>query len=351
MGEAAGALEDTAGAEGAPPTVRPAGGAIGPPTPPLGCTSAVPAAATSTGVAVKRRRTGSDAPSRIEGIRGARHGAESDPSRPRIAARRASALVAGVGVPGGETCEASGAVGVPTPPSADGGAGVADAVLGVVDVGVAPDSTWADGAAPVGATGACPAAREASSAARASTAPAPASTPSMELDGDVTGDEPDAGRSTAPGRGEGEGEGDAAAVPAGAPGRPGYSTLPRRDRGAVAGAAPDGVVPERGAGVDAEGAGSAWRRTSSMRLGRAPGDPDDGAVAGAGAEARCTGPGEEDERAGMLRDTLTPGGVVAVEVEDARAGAEERAGAPAPIGSIEDGGAVDCRAAVVLASG
>ncbi len=99
-----------------------------------------------------------------------------------------------------------------------------------------------------------------------------------------------------------------------------------------------------------------------MRLGRTAGV---GGVAGAGDDAgalddaaedevdgvaaRCT---EGAERGGMLRDTATPGGVDGEADEVApRLGAEERDGAPAPIGSIEDGGAVAWRAAVVLASG
>src|SRR5690606_37226608 len=82
---------------------------------------------------VSRRRTGSGAPPRIVGSRGARHPANGAPRRPRMAARRASAVA---GVNGG------GAVSSP-----DGGSTAprGDAPAGVLATGVLVTEDGVDG--------------------------------------------------------------------------------------------------------------------------------------------------------------------------------------------------------------
>ncbi|GMU40213.1 MAG: hypothetical protein AMXMBFR23_10790 [Chloroflexota bacterium] len=296
------------------------------------------ASAVSTGVAVRRRSTGSVAPSRIVGMRGARHGADSEPSRPRIAARRSSGLD-GVAVDdmagAGEADEA--------------GEPASRAIVAVVS-----------GTAAGAAIEACAPAGVATGGAADTALAIPPVTSSWPEPGTGAADRVagvDAGSERAAAGVDGPpAEASAAALA----GRPGYSTLPRRPRG-VGGGVEAGALPDAAgrAASPGEAGASTWRRTSSTRLGRAdgvPGAAGDAEDAAAGDAVRWTEGlsrcGCPPLRGGILRETATPGGVDEDgDGDEARPGVEERAGAPAPIGSIEAGGGAVCRARVVLASG
>lgn len=306
----------------------PAIGATGASRPPRGGTAVGSAAAPiSPGARVSRRRTGSGAADRTVGSMGARQPADGAPRRPRIAASRASA---DAGTNGAGAASVSALSARPAGRSAPAGDPAVEEDAGAAaEAGSADRLTVACSAPEADATSADPT--------------APGRVGVFEV-GDA------AGVGDAVGGAAAGVEADAAAVVSPAPER--YSTAERVTRrgGAPAGRAALGAVSVEAAGVPADdaargdvGAGvidgaAGVRRASSTLVERAT---RAGTLVLAGVAPRAVLVEVGRAAAGRAGAGLVE--VAGVETDRGVAGVEGARpgeGAPAPIGSIADGGAI-----------